>query len=93
VWHAYLPQVRPDVPEDLRGSSGLSNYWGYNTIGFFAPHSSCAASESKPLLAPAEVARDPLEHRERLVVLLNGEPLGGGGAVDRDDLRESREGS
>ena len=23
---------------------GLSNYWGYNTIGFFAPHNAYAAS-------------------------------------------------
>ena len=24
---------------------GLTNYWGYNTIGFFAPHNAYAASQ------------------------------------------------
>lgn len=27
---------------------GLSNYWGYNTLGFFAPHSDYAAASGRP---------------------------------------------
>ena len=26
------------VPEQALVSRGLTNYWGYNTIGFLAPH-------------------------------------------------------
>ncbi|HYR58579.1 MAG TPA: glycogen debranching protein GlgX, partial [Chthoniobacteraceae bacterium] len=32
------------VTETFLSGRGLSNYWGYNTIGFFAPHSSYASS-------------------------------------------------
>ena len=26
------------VPDDFLLKRGLTNYWGYNTIGYFAPH-------------------------------------------------------
>ena len=26
--------------------AGLTNFWGYNTLGFFAPHRSYASGES-----------------------------------------------
>jgi glycogen operon protein len=32
------------VSDDVLAQRGLSNYWGYNTIGFFAPHNAYAAS-------------------------------------------------
>jgi isoamylase len=33
-----LMPVHQSVPEPFLVERGLSNYWGYNTIGFFAPH-------------------------------------------------------
>ena len=33
-----LMPVHQSVPEQQLESRGLTNYWGYNTIGFFAPH-------------------------------------------------------
>jgi isoamylase len=32
------------VSDDVLAQRGLVNYWGYNTIGFFAPHNTYAAS-------------------------------------------------
>jgi isoamylase len=32
------------VSDDVLAQRGLVNYWGYNTIGFFAPHNSYAAT-------------------------------------------------
>jgi isoamylase len=32
------------ISDDVLAQRGLSNYWGYNTIGFFAPHNAYAAS-------------------------------------------------
>ena len=29
--------------------TGLTNYWGYNTLGFFAPHSGYAVSEGSQI--------------------------------------------
>jgi len=33
-----LLPVHQNVPEAFLVGRGLTNYWGYNTIGFFAPH-------------------------------------------------------
>ena len=35
--------VHQFVPEAVLAGRGRSNYWGYNTIGFFAPHNAYAA--------------------------------------------------
>jgi isoamylase len=32
------------VSDDVLAQRGLANYWGYNTIGFFAPHNAYAAA-------------------------------------------------
>ena len=32
------------VSDDVLAQRGLANYWGYNTIGFFAPHNAYAAT-------------------------------------------------
>ncbi len=32
------------VPEEFLVARGLTNYWGYNTIGFFAPHAGYSAA-------------------------------------------------
>ncbi|HZA09381.1 glycogen debranching protein GlgX [Mycobacterium sp.] len=39
-----LLPVHHNVPESFLVERGLSNYWGYNTIGFFAPHAAYSAA-------------------------------------------------
>jgi glycogen operon protein len=39
-----LMPVHQFVHDDVLAQRGLTNYWGYNTIGFFAPHNGYAAS-------------------------------------------------
>jgi len=38
-----LLPVHENVPEAFLTQRGLTNYWGYNTIGFFAPHQAYSA--------------------------------------------------
>jgi len=38
-----LLPVHQNVPEAFLVAEGLTNYWGYNTIGFFAPHNGYSA--------------------------------------------------
>ena len=38
-----LLPVHESVPEDFLLQRGLTNYWGYNTIGYFAPHQGYSA--------------------------------------------------
>ncbi|WP_243878195.1 glycogen debranching protein GlgX [Streptomyces sp. SUK 48] len=42
-----LMPVHQFVQDGVLQDRGLSNYWGYNTIGFFAPHHSYAASGTR----------------------------------------------
>ncbi|WP_030436676.1 glycogen debranching protein GlgX [Actinoplanes subtropicus] len=39
-----LLPVHQSVPEGLLRERGLTNYWGYNTIGYFAPHAGYSAA-------------------------------------------------
>jgi isoamylase len=39
-----LLPVHHNVPEAFLVERGLTNYWGYNTIGFFAPHAAYSAA-------------------------------------------------
>ena len=39
-----LLPVHQSVPEPFLLDRGLTNYWGYNTIGYFAPHESYSAA-------------------------------------------------
>jgi len=39
-----LLPVHHSVPEQFLLDRGLTNYWGYNTIGYFAPHAAYAAA-------------------------------------------------
>jgi glycogen operon protein len=45
-----LLPVHHNVPESFLPERGLTNYWGYNTIGYFAPHAgySAAARAGRP---------------------------------------------
>ena len=42
-----LMPVHQFVQDGVLQGRGLANYWGYNTIGFFAPHNAYAASGSR----------------------------------------------
>jgi pullulanase/glycogen debranching enzyme len=39
-----LLPVHHNVPESFLPDRGLTNYWGYNTIGYFAPHAGYSAA-------------------------------------------------
>jgi len=39
-----LLPVHQHVPEEFLLQRGLTNYWGYNTIGYFAPHHAYSAA-------------------------------------------------
>ena len=39
-----LLPVHHSVPENFLVDRGLTNYWGYNTVGFFAPHAGYSAA-------------------------------------------------
>ncbi len=39
-----LLPVHENVPESFMVQRGLTNYWGYNTIGYFAPHQGYSAA-------------------------------------------------
>nr|WP_043607058.1 glycogen debranching protein GlgX [Candidatus Protofrankia datiscae] len=41
-----LLPVHAHVPEPALSQRGLTNYWGYNTVGFFAPHPGYAATNN-----------------------------------------------
>ena len=60
--HAYDPEAAPE---------GLSNYWGYNTINFFAPH--WQYSSDKSPTGPLDEFRDLVKalHRAGIEVILD----------------------
>jgi glycogen operon protein len=39
-----LLPIHQNVPESFLPARGLTNYWGYNTIGYFAPHDAYSAA-------------------------------------------------
>ncbi|HEX3305007.1 MAG TPA: glycogen debranching protein GlgX, partial [Streptosporangiaceae bacterium] len=39
-----LLPVHQSIPESFLAQRGLTNYWGYNTIGYFAPHAAYSAA-------------------------------------------------
>ena len=69
-----LLPVHQNVPEAFLLERGLTNYWGYNTIGFFAPHNgySAAVRAGRPggQVAEFKTMVDAL-HRAGLEVVLD----------------------
>jgi len=69
-----LLPVHQNVPEAFLTAEGLTNYWGYNTIGYFAPHSgySAAVRAGQPggQVAEFKAMVDAL-HRAGLEVILD----------------------
>jgi isoamylase len=69
-----LLPVHESVPESFLVERGLTNYWGYNTIGYFAPHQaySAAVRAGRPGGQVAEFkAMVNALHRAGLEVLLD----------------------
>jgi len=69
-----LLPVHQNVPEPFLVQQGLTNYWGYNTIGFFAPHDgySAAVRAGQPGGQVAEFqAMVDVLHRAGLEVVLD----------------------
>ncbi|MBW4094224.1 MAG: glycogen debranching protein GlgX [Acidobacteria bacterium] len=66
-----LMPVHQFVQDSRLIESGLANYWGYNTIGFFAPHNGySAAQESGQQVAEFKAMVRAL-HREGIEVILD----------------------
>ncbi|MGB9306496.1 MAG: hypothetical protein WCB92_23295 [Mycobacterium sp.] len=42
-----LLPVHRSVPEQFLVDRGLTNYWGYNTVGFFAPQANYSAARGR----------------------------------------------
>ncbi|WP_154606006.1 glycogen debranching protein GlgX [Arthrobacter sp. AQ5-05] len=66
-----LMPVHQFVQDDSLAAKGLRNYWGYNTIGFFAPHNEYASATD-----PCDQVREFKEmvkelHRNGLEVILD----------------------
>ena len=70
-----LLPVHESVPEAFLRQRGLTNYWGYNTVGYFAPHQgySAAVRAGRPggQVTEFKAMVDAL-HRAGLEVLLDG---------------------
>jgi isoamylase len=66
-----LMPVHQFVQDSTLIAKGLSNYWGYNTIGFFAPHSAYSASgdRGQQVLEFKAMVRDL--HRAGIEVILD----------------------
>src|SRR5579859_6440165 len=70
-----LLPVHESVPEGFLVDRGLTNYWGYNTIGFFAPHQRYSAAVRAGDGAPGQVSefKDMVKalHRAGIEVILD----------------------
>jgi glycogen operon protein len=69
-----LLPVHQNVPESFLVAEGLTNYWGYNTIGYFAPHNGYSAAvragQAGGQVAEFQAMVDAL-HRAGLEVILD----------------------
>ena len=66
-----LMPVHQFVPEGVLARCGLSNYWGYNTIGFFAPHNAYAASGARGEQVPEFKSMVRALHQAGIEVILD----------------------
>jgi glycogen debranching enzyme GlgX len=79
-----LLPVHQSVPEPDLGAVGLTNYWGYNSIGFFAPHNAYSSSGDRGQQVTEFKAMVKALHAAGLEVILDvvynhtaeGSPLG-----------------
>ncbi len=68
-----LLPVQHFVSEPFVVGRGLTNYWGYNTLGFFAPHAAYASSASGELGGQVTEFKDMVSalHRAGIAVILD----------------------
>jgi glycogen operon protein len=67
-----LLPVHYHLDEPFLGTRGLTNYWGYNTIGFFCPDPRCAQRPGDPTAVNDEFrAMVDALHREGIEVILD----------------------
>jgi len=66
-----LMPVHQFVPESVLARCGRSNYWGYNTIGFFAPHNAYAASGTRGQQVPEFKSMVRALHQAGIEVILD----------------------
>jgi isoamylase len=66
-----LMPVHQYVSDHVLAGRGLSNYWGYNTIGFFAPHHGYAASGTGGQQVPEFKAMVRTLHEAGIEVILD----------------------
>jgi isoamylase len=66
-----LMPVHQFVSDDVLARHGLANYWGYNTIGFFAPHNAYSASGSRGQQVPEFKAMVRTLHEAGIEVILD----------------------
>jgi glycogen debranching enzyme GlgX len=79
-----LLPVHQSATEPHLGEQGLTNYWGYNSIGFFAPHNAYSSSGDRGQQVTEFKAMVKALHRAGLEVVLDvvynhtaeGSPLG-----------------
>jgi isoamylase len=66
-----LMPVHQFVTESLLSQHGLANYWGYNTIGFFAPHNAYAAAGTRGEQVPEFKSMVHALHNAGIEVILD----------------------
>ncbi|MGI8458882.1 MAG: glycogen debranching protein GlgX [Propionibacteriaceae bacterium] len=66
-----LMPIHQFVNDSFLVDQGLSNYWGYNTIGFFAPHNGYASSGSRGQQATEFKAMVKTLHEANIEVILD----------------------
>ncbi len=66
-----LLPIQAFVPEPAVARSGLTNHWGYNTIGFFAPHPGYAAATDPQGVVDEVKGMVKLLHRAGIEVILD----------------------
>jgi isoamylase len=66
-----LMPVHQFVSDDVLARRGLANYWGYNTIGFFAPHNAYSASGSRGQQVPEFKSMVRTLHEAGIEVILD----------------------
>ncbi len=64
-----LLPVHEYVPEGFLIDRGLTNYWGYNTIGFFAPHQGYSAAVRPATVWATSVGGQVNEFRDMVKAL------------------------
>src|SRR5215467_8188021 len=66
-----LMPVHQFISDDVLADHGLANFWGYNTIGFFAPHNAYSASGSRGQQVPEFKSMVRALHEAGIEVILD----------------------